>query len=81
MPTNQDSPVTKAELKTELGALEERVLERMEKVETNLLRAFRNWATTAETKLKVNDILVRSFDERLNAVEERMSELERRTTK
>ena len=75
--TPNNMPATKADF----GALEESLLQRMEKIETNLLRAFRNWATSAETKLKVNDVLVRSFDERLNAVEERMSELERRTTK
>jgi hypothetical protein len=49
MPTSPDSPVTRAELKAELGTLEERMLERIERVETNLLRAFRNWATSAET--------------------------------
>jgi hypothetical protein len=48
-PSSDDAPVTrailKAELKTEIEALEERLLERMEKIETNLLRSFRNWAT------------------------------------
>lgn len=44
MPDN-NAHVTKADLE----ALEERLLERIEKVETNMLRAFRNWATGAET--------------------------------
>jgi len=89
MPTSpDDAPVTKAELKTEIGALrteiealEERLLERMEKIETNLLRAFRNWATGSETRMKVNEILVHSFSDRLTAAEERISEIERRITK
>ncbi|HTU47036.1 MAG TPA: hypothetical protein VMF91_18385 [Bryobacteraceae bacterium] len=53
----------------------------MEKIETNLLRAFRNWATGSETRVKVNEILVHSFSDRLTAVEERISEIERRITK
>ena len=86
MPTSpDDAPITKAvlkaELRTEIDALEERLLERMEKIETNLLRAFRNWATGSETRMKVNEILVHSFSDRLTAAEERISEIERRITK
>ena len=68
----ENDPVTKADL----SALEERLLERLEKSETNLLKAFRNWAVRFESRFKANEILVRSFDERLLALEERMSDLE-----
>ena len=78
-------PVTRAEVKTELqpglDALEERLLERIEKVQTNMLRAFRNWATGSETRLRVNELLVHSFNDRLTAAEERLSEVERRLMK
>lgn len=46
-------------------------------IETSLLKAFRNWAVRFESRFKANDILVRTFDERLAAVEDRVSDLER----
>ncbi len=51
--------------KADLAAQENRLLERIEKVETNLLNAFRVWARRSDTRMKANSILVNSFDERL----------------
>jgi hypothetical protein len=68
-------------IKADLNALERRILERIEKSETNLLLAFRRWSVSAETHQKVNDLLVRSFDDRLGNLEDRVNDLERRITK
>ncbi len=73
-----DTPVTRSGLKTELETLRIELLERFEKVETNLLTAFRTWARGSEAHQKVNDILVHSFDDRLTALEERVGHVERR---
>ena len=70
----EDTPATKADL--EQVRIE--LLERIEKVETNLLTAFRNWSRGLETRHKVHDILVHSYDDRIAALEERVGELERR---
>jgi len=43
-----NAPLTKADL----VAVEERLLERIEKSETNLLKAFRNWAVRFETRFQ-----------------------------
>ena len=76
MPEN--TPATKADVTNAIQDLRIELLERLEKVETNLLTAFRNWSRGAEAHQKVNDILVRSYDDRLAALEERVGELERR---
>ncbi|HEX3680913.1 MAG TPA: hypothetical protein VHU83_00120 [Bryobacteraceae bacterium] len=73
-----DAPATKADVTNAIQDLRIELLERLEKVETNLLTAFRNWSRGAEAHQKVNDILVRSYDDRLAALEERVGELERR---
>jgi exonuclease VII small subunit len=74
----EDEPATRADVKNAIQELKIELLERIEKAETNLLTAFRNWSRGAETHQKVNDLLVRSFDDRLAALEERVGELERR---
>jgi hypothetical protein len=74
----EDTPATKADLKGAIQDLRTELLERLEKVETNLLTAFRNWSRGAEAHQRVNDILVRSYDDRIAALEERVGELERR---
>ena len=66
-------PVTKADLEV----LETRLLERIEKTETTLLREFRRWAISFETRFRANEILVGGFNERLIALEERITGLER----
>ena len=76
--SDNDTPVTQAELKAEMSALERRLLAKFEEIEADILGALRETANGAERKLKVNDILVRSFDDRLNATEERVGALERR---
>ncbi len=84
-----ESSVTRSELKAELQSLETRllehtermrleVLERTEKVETTLLKEFRKWGISFESRFKANDALIFGFNERLISVEERLSELEQK---
>jgi len=81
MSADDNAPATKADLKALETRILEQVFERIEKSETNLLLAFRKWAVSAETHQKVNDLLVRSFDDRLGNLEDRVNDLERRITK
>ncbi|MGH9638713.1 MAG: hypothetical protein ACRD3Y_01520 [Bryobacteraceae bacterium] len=73
--TPDSAPVTRAELRTELSAIEMRMLERMEKVETHLLTEFRVWARRSDTRVKANTILINSFDERLGDLENQVADL------
>jgi hypothetical protein len=84
-----ESPITRSEVKAELAGLETRLLdhshrvrlellERTEKVETTLLKEFRKWAISFESRFRANDALIVGFNERLISVEERLSELEQR---
>lgn len=45
--------------------------------ETNLLKEFRKWAISFESRHKANEILVGGFNERLIALEERVGDIER----
>jgi hypothetical protein len=65
-------PVTK----NGLDALETRLLERIEKVETTLLKEFRKWAISFESRFRANEILVGGFSERMVSLEERVTGLE-----
>ena len=60
-----------------LDAVKLELIERDEIVETKLLREFRKWAVSFESKFKANEALVVGFSERMTSLEERVSELER----
>ena len=55
----------------------EEVIELVRGVETTLLKEFRKWAITFESRFRANEILVGGFNERLIALEERVGEIER----
>jgi hypothetical protein len=67
-----------AEVDRRAEALEERLLARIEKTETNLLGAFYGWARPMEIRVDSVTKTVMGFDERLALAERRISELERR---
>ncbi len=71
---SNDGAVTKSDLE----ALENRLLERIERSETTLLREFRKWAISFESRFRANQVLVDGFSERMVSLEERVSDLERR---
>jgi phage shock protein A len=48
-------------------------------VETSLLKEFRKWAISFESRFKANEILIGGFNERLIALEERVGDIERRS--
>jgi len=66
MPNQDERPATKHDL----DQLETRLVEATRDMQTEVLRAFHNWARPAEVKL-------RSHEERLTLLEERISEIER----
>ena len=66
------------ELKSYLEAMEMRLREHTETVETRLLSEFWKWARSSDIKARQHSNNIGSIDERLLAVEERLSELERR---
>lgn len=68
------NPVTKADLES----LATKLLERIEKTETTLLREFRKWAVSFESRFRANEILVGGFSERMVSLEERVGSLEQR---
>jgi len=64
---------------TQLASLENRLREHTEKIETQLLTQFWKWARTADIKMRQNRDTISLVDERIAAaVEDRVSELERR---
>jgi ABC-type phosphate transport system auxiliary subunit len=58
------------ELKQDMVHMEDRVVEQMRDMQTELLRAFHNWASPADVRL-------RSHEERLTLLEERVFAIER----
>ena len=64
------------ETRDELAAMETRLLERIERTETTLLKEFRKWAAPIASNLRVNKAYSLGFDERLAALEERVNDLE-----
>jgi len=80
MPNDDHEPATKGdlrllgeELKGDLAALNESLTERMRDMQTEVLRAFYDWARPVDIKLKA----IPPLDERLGLLEERVSKLER----
>jgi len=65
--------------KADLEALQVTLLERIEKIETTLLREFRKWAISFESRFRANEVLVGGFNERLIALEERLGDIERQS--
>jgi tetrahydromethanopterin S-methyltransferase subunit G len=52
------------------------IAEKLEEVETRLLRAFRNFSHPVEARLRVQKASTRAFNERLDALEDRIEFLE-----
>jgi hypothetical protein len=61
----QHTDGVRTELLEHIERLHMESLERTEKVETTLLKEFRKWAISFESRFKANDALVVGFNERL----------------
>jgi hypothetical protein len=57
--------------------LREHVSEQCEKVETKLLTEFHKWGSTADARYRQTHAVVAGIDDRMLAVEDRVSALER----
>ncbi len=66
MPEDNSSPATKQDL----HELRDQLAETMRDMQTEVLRAFHNWA-------RPTDIKLRSHEERIALLEERITEIER----
>ncbi|MBV8115086.1 MAG: hypothetical protein JO300_10115 [Silvibacterium sp.] len=53
-----------------------RMLERLDKLEATLLKEFRKWAVSFESRFRANEVLVGGFNERMISLEERVTDLE-----
>jgi hypothetical protein len=64
------------DLRGDLVALEHRVNDRIERVETALLTEFHKWASPAEARSKTHAAALRAIDLEMESVTERVSALE-----
>jgi hypothetical protein len=62
-----------SELREEMHRLGDQMIEQMRDMQTEVLRAFHDWAQPVEIKLRA----IPPLDERLGLIEERLSRLER----
>ena len=61
-----------------IEAVKTTLLEHNEATETKLLKDFRKWAVSFESRFRANEVLVSGFSERMANLEERVSDLERK---
>jgi hypothetical protein len=66
------------ELKTYLNAMKSELREHTEAVETRLLGEFWKWARTADARYRQGHAVVGALDDRVQAIEDRVADLERR---
>ncbi len=67
-----------ARLRDHIDSVEARSREHTEIVETRLLSEFWKWARTADARYRQNQAIVGALDARMEAVEDRVADLERR---
>ncbi len=70
MPPDDDRPATKRDL----SILRDELIEQMRDMQTEVLRAFHDWARPVEIRLRA----LPNIEERLGHLEERVSAIERR---
>jgi hypothetical protein len=71
-------PVTREELKQELGGLEERLTERMRDMQTEIIRVFMDFQQRNESRDGFQSKTSAALDERLLLVERRLFEIEKK---
>jgi hypothetical protein len=73
-----DELATKADLSQAIQQSETHLLERLEKVETTLLKEFHKWAQITETRIRVNETLAFGLSDRMASLESRVRDLEQK---
>jgi hypothetical protein len=73
-----DELATKADLTEAIQQPETRLLERLEKVETTLLKEFHKWAQITETRIRVSETVVFGLSDRMASLESRVRDLEQK---
>ena len=66
------------EVKREMGDMKREMMAHTEEVETRLLSEFWKWARTSDARYRQSHAVVEAMDNRVQAVEDRVAELERR---
>lgn len=73
-----NAPATKGDLQQAIQGLEERLTETMRDIQTEMLKAFYNYAQSADLRMKDNETVAHGVRERLAVVESRLMEIEKR---
>ncbi len=73
-----DLAEVRAEIKVDMATMKQELLAHSEAVETRLLTEFWKWARTADARYRQSISVVTVLDERVQAVEDRVADLERR---
>ncbi len=76
--TKGDLQQLKGELTESMQHLEDRLTETMRDIQTEMLKAFYNYAQSADLRMKDNETVTHGLRERLGVVESRLTEIEKR---
>jgi hypothetical protein len=76
--TKLDLDAMRRDIRVDLESLRSDLMAHNEAVETRLLGEFFKWARTADARYRQNQGVVAGLDERVQVVEDRVAELERR---
>ena len=75
---SRDMSEMRREMKLEMGEMKREMMAHTEDVETRLLSEFWKWARTSDARYRQSHAVVEAMDHRVQAVEDRVAELERR---
>jgi hypothetical protein len=76
MPDGHDH-VTKQDLLEAVAGLDQSLTEKMRDMQTEMLRAFHNWARPSEIKLRSQGSTIAGLEERISLLEERLNDADR----
>ncbi len=76
--TKEDLAQVRAELIERAENTRMELIERIEQAETTLLKEFRKWAVPQSARMKVFEVNVHGLAERVELLEERMTDLEQK---
>ena len=74
--SDEDKQWIAAQFSEKLEATETKFSEKLEAMETKLLRAFHDWASPVEMRMRSHTALMRAMDAEIESLGERVSKLE-----